>query len=72
MERSSLDDILAGTPSQLLDQKITSDIHLADLAKLLVGWREASPHLGLTEVDEETIWRDHPSQPEQRLVQYGN
>ena len=70
MERSSLDDMLAGIPSQLLDQKITSDIHLADLAKLLIGWKEARSYLGLTEAEEETIWRDHPSQPEQRLVLY--
>ena len=32
MERSSLDDMLAAIPSQLLDQKIASDIHLADIA----------------------------------------
>lgn len=70
MERSSLDDMLAGIPSELLDQKITSDIHLADLAKLLVGWKEARSYLGLTEVEEETIWRDHRPQPEQRLVLY--
>lgn len=40
MEMSSLDDMLAGIPLELLDQKIESKIHLADISKLLVGRKQ--------------------------------
>ena len=69
MERSSLDDMLVDTPSKLLDQKIESDIHLADISKSLVGWEKARPYLGLTEAEEEAIRRNNPLDDEQqRLV----
>ena len=68
MERLSLDDMLAVIPSQLLDQKIESDVHLADIAKSLVEWKKARSYLGLNEAEEEAIWRDNPTQDEQRLV----
>ena len=68
MERLSLDDMLAGIPSQLLDQNITSDIHLADISKSLVEWKKARPYLGLTEAEEDAIWKNNPTQDEQKCV----
>jgi len=69
MERSSLDDMLAGIPSELLDQKIESEIHLVDISKSLVGWEKATVYLGLTRPEEEAIRRDNPLDCEQqRLV----
>ena len=69
MERSSLDDMLAGIPSELLDKKIESEIHLADISKSLVGWEKATAYLGLTRPEEEAIRRNHPLDDEmQRLV----
>ena len=67
MERPVSDDMLAGIPSQLLDQK-TSDIHLAYISKSLVRWKQARSYLGLTEAGEEIIWRDNPTLGEQRSV----
>ena len=55
MEQLSLDQLLAPVPPQLLDQKITNDIHLVEIAKSLSRWKAAIAYLGLSEMDEEDI-----------------
>lgn len=67
MEQLSLDQLLAPVPPQLLDQKITNDIHLAEIAKSLSRWKAAIAYLGLSEMDEEDI-EEERGLDAQRLV----
>lgn len=67
MEQLSLDQLLASVPPQLLDQKITNDIHLAEIAKSLSRWKAAIAYLGLSEMDEEDI-EEERGLDAQRLV----
>lgn len=67
MEQLSLDQLLAPVPPQLLDQKITNDIHLVEIARSLSRWKAAIAYLGLSETDEEDI-EDEKGFDAQRLV----
>ena len=62
MEQPSLAEILASVPPQsqsLLNQKITDDSHLADIAKSLTNWKSVCNKLGITETEEEEIETDN-------------
>ena len=65
MEESvlSLEQILAAISPQkryVLEQKITDDCHLADIAKSLTNWKSVCANLGINEVEEEEIEADNP------------
>ena len=68
MEQLSLDQLLAPVPPHLLDQKITNDIHLADIARSLGNWKATVAYLGLSEADEEAIEEENPRVDGRRLV----
>ena len=68
MEPLSLDQLLASVPPHLLDQKITNDIHLEDIARSLGNWRAAVVYLGLNEADEEEIEEENSRTDARRLV----
>ena len=64
MEESvlSLEQILAAISPQkryVLEQKITEDCHLADIAKSLTNWKSVCAKLGVNEVEEEEIQADN-------------
>ena len=64
MEESvlSLEQILAAISPQkryVLEQKITDDCHLADIAKSLTNWKSVCAKLGINEVEEEEIQADN-------------
>jgi len=68
MEQQSLDQMLAAIPPQSLDQKISNDVHLAEIARSLTNWRAAISYLGLTEMDEEAIDEDNKNADAKRYV----
>ena len=68
MEPLSLDQLLASAPQHLLDQKITNNIHLEDIARSLGNWKAAVAYLGLTEGDEEEIEEENSRVDARRLV----
>ena len=70
MEPLSLDQLLASVPPHLLDQKITNNIHLEDIARSLGNWRAAVVYLGLSEADEEEIEEENSRTDARRLVLY--
>ena len=57
----ALDEMLATIPldKNLLEEKITNDFHLAEIARLLSDWRSVAPYLGFTEVEEEEILEEN-------------
>ena len=64
MEESvlSLEQILAAISPQkryVLEQKITDDCHLAEIAKSLTNWKSVCAKLGINEVEEEEIQADN-------------
>lgn len=68
MEQLSLDQLLAPVPPHLLDQKITNNVHLEDIARSLGNWKAAVAYLGLSEADEEAIEEENPRVDGRRLV----
>ena len=68
MEQQSLDQMLAAIPPQSLDQKISNDVHLAEIARSLTNWRAAISYLGLKEADEEAIDEDNKKADAKRYV----
>ena len=55
LDQPSLDQMLATIPPQLLDQKITNDVHLAKVAQSLFNWKEAVSSLGLSKAEGAAI-----------------
>ena len=68
MEQQSLDQMLAAILPQSLDQKISNDVHLAEIARSLTDWKAARSYLGLTETDEEAIDEDNKKTDAKRYV----
>ena len=68
MEPLSLDQLLSPVPPNLLNQKITSDIHLDKIAQSLGNWKAAIAYLGLSEADEEAIEEENAKVDARRLV----
>ena len=68
MEPLSLDQLLASVPPHLLDQKITNNIHLEDIARSLGNWQAAVAYLGLTVANEEEIKEENSRVDARRLV----
>lgn len=68
MEPLSLDQLLSPVPPNLLNQKITSDIHLDKIAQSLGNWKAAIAYLGLSEADEEAIEEENARVDARRLV----
>ena len=67
----SLEQILAAISPQkryMLEQKITDDRHLADIAKPLTNWKSVCAKLGINEVEEEEIQADNPRLDGQKYV----
>lgn len=67
----SLEQILAAISPQkryILDQKITDDRHLAEIAKPLTNWKSVCAKLGINEVEEEEIQADNPRLDGQKYV----
>ena len=67
----SLEQILAAISPQkryMLEQKITDDRHLADIAKPLTNWKSVCAKLGITEVEEEEIQADNSRLDGQKYV----
>ena len=76
MEESvlSLEQILAAISPQkryVLEQKITDDCHLADIAKSLTNWKSVCAKLGINEVEEEEIQADKSRLDGQKLSMQG-
>lgn len=68
MPKASLNQLLATIPSQSrLDQNV-SEVHLADFAKKLTGWKSACSYLGISEPEEKEIEKDHKKITERRYV----
>ena len=68
MEPLSLDQLLSPVPPNLLNQKITSDIHLDKIAQSLGNWKAAIAYLGLSEADEDAIEEENAKVDARRLV----
>lgn len=67
----SLEQILAAISPQrryILEQKITDDCHLADIAKSLTNWKSVCAKLGISEVEEEEIQADNSRLDGQKYV----
>ena len=69
-QEAEIDQLLASVPPHLLDQKITNNIHLEDIAWSLGNWKAAVACLGLNEADEEEIEEDNSRTDARRLVLY--
>ncbi len=70
MELPSLEEYYAScSVGERLDEKITSDEHLARISRSLSNWPVLRPFLGLSIAEEDAISRDHPLDTEgQRSV----
>ena len=73
MEPLSLDQLLSPVPPNLLNQKITSDIHLDKIAQSLGNWKAAIAYLCLSDADEEAIEEENAeTETEVRKRKYGS
>ena len=54
----SLEQILAFTPQERLNQKV-SDVHVAEISRGLINWRSVCTNLGINEAEEEAIEEEH-------------
>ena len=70
MEQISFEQLLGTIQPQLLDQKITNNMHLEEIAQLLGNWKAAIVYLGLSEADEEEIKEENSRVDARRLVLY--
>ena len=70
MEQLSFEQLLGTIPPQLLDQKITNNMHLEEIAQLLGNWKAAIVYLGLSEADEDEIKEENSRIDARRLVLY--
>ena len=68
MEQQPLSSMLATISPQLLDEKITNDIHLAEIARSLTNWKAVISFLGFSELEEETIEEDYRTQSAKRYA----
>ena len=69
-QEAEIDQLLASVPPHLLDQKITNNTHLEDIARSLGNWRAAVVYLSLNEADAEEIEEENSRTDTQRLVLY--
>ena len=66
MPKASLGQMLATIPPQSLDRKV-SDIHLADIATVLIDWKQVCTNLGIKEADEVAIEEENKTADARRF-----